>query len=100
MALSVRSLRDDYIGLNVLGKIVAFANIHDARASGVLVPSLVEAWISSNERQYPIVEFVPSRHTKIPQAKRVFIGDLHKTINNKFGKPMASRQQVPFILAW
>jgi hypothetical protein len=76
---------------------VAFQTRDEASQTGVLV---VPGDSVDPAENWPVIEFLPSKHCKVRQYQRVLIPRMIVQINNANNTMEACRLQVPLILAW
>lgn len=73
--------------------------VEEAQEEGVYVPN-PGALVSDPSGRWPVVEFVPSRHTTMAQYKRTIMPVMRIEVLNADSKPETNRVQIPLILAW
>ncbi|KAK4687337.1 ATP-dependent DNA helicase PIF1, partial [Tremellales sp. Uapishka_1] len=100
MVMLVVNLQEGGLVNGSTGLVVDFMTIPDAVDQGVLFPNSAAHFSPARDVAWPVVEFIPSKHAGVRQAKRVIIPQMAVDVLNAQGDPEATRHQVPLILAW
>lgn len=71
----------------------------EARQEGVSFPDSTDH-ITNEVEKWPVVEFIPSRHSSATKYARTIIPQAYIDVYNANNQVEATRLQVPLILSW
>jgi hypothetical protein len=88
------------IQLLMTGCITDYMTRDEAQRAGIPEPSITDFFDPPRDVKYPVVRFAKMRYCKYPPPPAMLIAAMGIDIKTSRDIKIASRKQVPMILAW